>query len=194
MYGTWTSAKRFDCIFDIDFFVGFSFDSSKFMLLFFSFFFAFLLDKIQKYASIQLNRIAIFALLQTNKTIMTTNGKSFTAANFKGSRSTSIFLYIVCLPFNPFSERTQCDAYRLLIKIQSITSSFHGVVLTSQSKSNSNNSKTKNLLKIMTRNIGLIEFGCSKAIAANLYIAQCNIDIFYSWSTSLIKIISIWNC
>lgn len=77
------------------------------------------------------------ALLQANKTIMTRNRNRLQQRKFKGPRYTSIFLYFVCLLFNPFSERIQWGAYRLLIKIQSITSSFswcHTPATTAQAK------------------------------------------------------------
>lgn len=139
------------------------------------------------------------ALLQANKTIMTRNRNRLQQRKFKGPRYTSIFLYFVCLLFNPFSKRIQWGAYRLLIKIQSITSSFSWCIHQQQPYKQK---LKKNLLKMMTCALHGIEFSSTLHTVYLLwytyiygFIEQTsNITVFYSFSTLLIKIISIRNC
>lgn len=155
--------KRFHCIFfGIDFFLSVTYSICFFIPR-------------QKTTNVpqhnELNH-TICALLQPNKTIMTRNGNRLQQRNFKGPRSTSIFFYFVCLPFNPFSEATQWGAYRLLIKIQSITSSFHGAHTNAHTRTPAMAEQWKKAKEESLENddaLDGIEFGC----LANVYRYFC---------------------
>lgn len=189
--------KRFYCIFGIDFFW------RSIISITYQFFSFFSLIREKKIFKMCFNTTILSengALLQANKTIMTRNRNRLQQRKFKGPRYTPISLYFVCLLFNPFSERIQWGAYRLLIKIQSITSSFSWCI---HQKQPHKQKLKKNLFKMMTCALNGIELSSTPHTVYSTvgytyiydFIEQTsNITVFYSFSTLLIKIISIWNC